>query len=177
MRRLALALPALLLAGCYDAACDPQYCFDPSEITDNWVQSNLRSTLTLDPSLSEAELGAVFAAGDAWGEATNGEVDIKFVMGEEGSLPAHYVVRRAREGGLRPGELAATGTTIMILGDGLGENQHLRPVLLHEFGHYLGLGHEPDLPEDIMYPYTHEGMPSAPTADAVSDLRKLYELP
>ena len=135
---------------------------------------NLQSTLVIDPSLSTAELDAIFAASDAWTEATQGKVKLTFVIGEIGKLPNTHVVLRAPVGRLPPAELAATGSTFMFLSDELRSSPHMDSALVHEFGHYFGLGHEPDLPDDIMYPDTHVGMPTAPTADALDDLKVLY---
>lgn len=171
-------LVLLLAAGCVEGPCEEKYGTCPSDLPedqrDDWRGANLQSTLVLDPNLSQAELDAVLAAADAWESATRGKVRVACVVGD-GELPAHNVVRCAHTDELKTAELASTGTTIMLLGSGLGANPHLRAVVMHEFGHYLGLGHEPDLLDDIMYPYTHDGMPESPTPDALSDLRDLYD--
>lgn len=179
LKLLVLLLLALASVGCVEGPCEKKYgtcpALLPEDQEDTWRGSNLESKMVVDPSLSEAELEAVFAAGDAWSKATKGKVKVTFEIGEEGALPPSYIVRRAHAGELKAGELAATGSTNISLGEGLSDNQYIQSVLMHEFGHYLGLGHEPDVFEDIMYPYTREGMPVVPTSDALGDLKELYE--
>ncbi len=174
MTRFALLLP-LLLAGCYEDTCDPGCCVDPSDSVDNGTLSHLRSTLTLDPALTDVERSAVISAADAWRQATDLQVEISFVLGERAL--GHAAVVRAPPGLLKPGMLASTTDSVIAIGEALEGSGYLRAGLVHEFGHYLGLGHEPDLPDDIMYPCTHEDMPTTPTPDAVHDLRVLYDLP
>jgi hypothetical protein len=179
LKFITLVLLMLLGVGCVEGPCEKKYGTCPASLPadqeDDWRGSNLDSTLTLDPSLSDAELEATANAVEAWGKATNGKVRIKLVMGEADNLPTHAVVRRAHAGELKDGELASTGTTILSLGEGLGDNPYIQSVLMHEFGHYLGLGHEPELFDDIMYPYTHDGMAVDATPDALGDLKELYE--
>lgn len=172
-----LCLFAFATNGCITDDCSKQYmtCDTdlPADQVDMWRGSNLKATLTLDAELEPAVLDAALAAADGWREATQGRLDVQFLM-SEGSLPDRYVVRHAFDGELEPAELAAATTTRIIVSDGLGSSRWLQQSLSHEFGHYFGLGHEPDLVDDIMYPFTHEGMPSGPTPDALQDLKELY---
>lgn len=172
-----LVVSMLLATGCHADECKPEYgtCPEPADesLRDVYVSNNLTSTLTLSPELSDAEIEAVIAAADAWREASGGKIDIQFVA-TDGAMPERYVVRRAYDGELGKGQLAAYQATHIKIGAQLESNQYFHQSLVHEFGHFVGLGHEPELRDDIMYPYTHEGMPSAPTPDAVSDLKRLY---
>ncbi len=176
---ITLVLMACLCVGCIESACEKKYgtCPQllPPEQEDHWRGENLQSTLSIDPSLEAVEIEAIKAAVDAWEEATDGRIHVELVLAEEGKLPKQAVVRRAQAAELKDGELAITYTTVMKLREGLSEHRHLNEVLLHEFGHYFGLGHEPDLLEDIMYPSTHRNMARMPTPDALDDLRELYE--
>ncbi len=174
--RMKLVVTSLLLlvTGC-GTNCPPQYCVDRGDNADVWLGSHLRSTLTIDSRLSVAEIDAATAAADSWESATGGRVKISFVTSDD--IPDNFVVTRARDQDLLPGELAFTSGSVVAIGASLEASGYLQQSLVHEFGHYLGLGHEPDLPNDIMYPCTHEGMPSVPTPDALHDLRVLYEEP
>lgn len=173
MKRVLGMLAALAVAGCYEDECNPMYCVDPSENADNWSLSHLRSTLSLDPELSEREQSAAIQAAQSWQAALGSSVQISLVPGE---ATERFAVRRARPGELKPGMLASARGTVIAIGESLEGSGYLQGGLTHEFGHYLGLGHEPELPDDIMYPCTHDGMPSVPTPDAVHDLQKLYDL-
>lgn len=173
MKRLIVALFALGAAGCYEDTCPIAGHQDPAEVEDRSVETHLVSTLTLDTRLSPAEQDAALRAAELWGSATNGRVQITLSPGDP---EEHFAVRRAEPGVLQPGMLAGSTLTVIHIGTGLEGSGYMQGSLVHEFGHYLGLGHEPDRPNDIMYPCTHSGMPDAPTPDALRDFDQLYEV-
>lgn len=170
-------LIALLCLGCSEGPCEPMYgtCESdlPEDQRDHWNGDNLHATLTLDPDLTFAELDAVIAAAESWEAATEGRVQLELVYGHI-PMPERYAVRRATPGQLETSTLAMTGHTVITLSP-VGTHPSLQGIVLHELGHFLGLGHEPEKPYSIMYPYVSEDMPSLPTADAVADLRRLYQ--
>jgi hypothetical protein len=168
----AIVAAALLLAGCYKETCDPGCCVDPAQNEDTRLDSHVKSTLALDASLTQEEQSAAMAAADAWAKATDGQVSISLSVVDD--VPDSFTVRRAPSGVLKPKMVASTKDSVISLDADLSTSEFLRPALVHEFGHYLGLGDEPDLPDDIMYPCTHEDMPGKPTPDALHDLRVLY---
>lgn len=142
----------------------------PEDQRDHWAGDNIKATLAIDPELSPAEVDAVLTAAEAWREVSNGKVRLSFTYGAANA----WAIRKALPGQLPHGTVAWCGVDVITLGS-IGTGSLLRGAVLHELGHFLGLGHEPSLPEDIMYPYVSDNMPTSPTPDAVSDLRKLYE--
>lgn len=171
MRRALAGLLALALSGCYEDTCAVAGSQDSAELEDRNVEAHLVSTMTLDAELSEPEQDAARRAAELWGNATNGRVQITLDLG----VPTeHFAVRRAAPDVLKPGMLAGSTLTVIHIGPGLQDSGYMQGSLVHEFGHYLGLGHEPERPNDIMYPCTHAGMPDEPTPDALQDFGELY---
>lgn len=176
MLKLLLAgLLSLGLVGCHPDTCKPEYgCqLNIDDDPDRYLASHLVSEFTVDPSLRAEEVEALLAAADSWNLATDGKVRIRFaMMGEGDVMPERMVVRRAVEGELEPKMLASYFAEAVRIRQDV-DARWLKPVLVHELGHFLGLGHEGD-PDSIMYPNVHHGMPEEPTADAVDDLAYLY---
>lgn len=175
---LLLTLAALLLGGCSADDCSRAYgCRDGIEPSDAYEPDHLTATLTVDPELSAAEVEALTVAVDAWAEATEGRAAVRLVIAAPGQpLPERFVVRRARAGELAANERAAYWRDALTLAPSLESGGYMTPSLVHELGHFFGLGHEDD-PADIMYARTHTGMAAAPTADALADLAAIYEWP
>lgn len=170
----ALAVAALIgAAGCHPDDCDPKYCVEevpPGEEADRYSASHLHSEWTVDPALTAPEVEALLYAGDAWTTCTDGKVTMTFTIGDE--LPERMVVRRSRPNELDDGMLASYHRQRIAIRAEV-DARWLRPVLVHELGHFLGLGHEASK-DSIMYRRIHEGMPEEPTPDAIADLAHLY---
>jgi len=142
-----------------------------NDVDDYFHAEHIDSKVTVDSSLSNKELAAVSRAVELWHDATGGKVNIELTIGE--TLPGQrFVVRRALPGELEPNMLASYFNDNIRIGE--GAQGELDGILVHEFGHYLGLGHE-DVTSSIMYPCAYGGMPEAPTPDAIADLKAIYQ--
>lgn len=181
MRPLLLALltlALLALSGCGADTCNRDHgCRDGIDAGDAYEPEHLRAQLIVDPELSAAEVEALHAAVDAWRAATSDRASVSLMLVEPGAaLPERLVVRRARAGELTGKQHAAYYRDAIAIGPLLEASPHATAELVHELGHFFGLGHE-DNRADVMYPFTHDAMPSGPTPDAIADLAAIYEWP
>lgn len=176
MRPLLLALAAWLLLGCsVDPCYNPMYCPGDGPDADTWQLDHLKSTLVIDPVLEPDEVDAVLAAAAAWEAALPGRIHIEFVfLAADESVANRSVVRRAwPRDHFADTWLATTDGSRIALSEQLRAHDYMGPALVHEFGHYFGLGHETDS-SDIMFPATTDHMPTGPTPKALADLDALY---
>lgn len=192
MNKLIVIIVAFIVAGCSFA---PQNFPEKSLVDDNVKLMpakvgalSMSATVSVSPKFSEMEQELIIGACNSWHNATNGAVDLRVSIGDDGELniipdvlnksddEAHHFL--GKEYDLPDAQALIVIDTEELISVSTGKggdfNHALAITSAHEIGHSLGLGH---LPSGIMMAnklYTGETVDSK-TAMALCDLRGCAE--
>jgi hypothetical protein len=113
------------------------------------VPSHLQATVTVDYRFSSAERDAIQSAADDWLDATNGRAALELVIGDSAEWAINSVDRIGRCP--KCAGLTDLGPPAIELGRSrITGLPMFRAVVLHELGHFFGLGHSSD-PKLLMF--------------------------